>query len=64
MEREERQHLRGVVEEVSGWRKLAVGIVEEREPVEAAAEDAARLSGPGPPPHGAYCRSRRPMSTW
>ncbi|MFF3144808.1 DEAD/DEAH box helicase [Streptomyces sp. NPDC057927] len=42
MEREERQHLRGVVEEVSGWRKLAVGIVEEREPVEAAAEDAAR----------------------
>ncbi|MET4642389.1 superfamily II DNA or RNA helicase [Streptomyces atratus] len=42
MEREERQHLRGVVEEVSGWRKLAASIVKEREPVEAAAEDAAR----------------------
>lgn len=42
MEREERQHLRGVVEEVSGWRKLATRIAEDREPVEAAAEDAAR----------------------
>ncbi|WP_326602233.1 DEAD/DEAH box helicase [Streptomyces sp. NBC_01800] len=42
MEREARQHLRGVVEEISGWRKLAVGIVEQREPVETAAEDAAR----------------------
>lgn len=42
MEREERQHLRGVVEQVSGWRKLAAGIVEQRETVEAAAEDAAR----------------------
>ncbi|MEV4880085.1 DEAD/DEAH box helicase [Streptomyces cyaneofuscatus] len=31
-----------MVEEVSGWRKLAARIVEEREPVEAAAEDAAR----------------------
>lgn len=42
MEREERQYLRGVVEQVSGWRKLAAGIVEERGTVEAAAEDAAR----------------------
>lgn len=42
MEREARQHLRGVVEETSGWRKLAVRIVEQREPVETAAEDAAR----------------------
>ena len=42
MEREARQRLRGVVEEISGWRKLAVGIVEQRETVEAAAEDAAR----------------------
>ncbi|GAA1907347.1 DEAD/DEAH box helicase [Streptomyces sodiiphilus] len=42
MEREARQHLRGVVEEISGWRKLAVQIVEQREPVETAAEDAAR----------------------
>lgn len=42
MEREERQYLRGVVEQVSGWRRLATGIVEERETVEAAAEDAAR----------------------
>ncbi|MEU1531956.1 DEAD/DEAH box helicase [Streptomyces fagopyri] len=42
MEREERQHLRGVVEEVSGWRELATRIAEDREPVEAAAEDAAR----------------------
>lgn len=42
MEREARQHLRGVVEEISGWRKLAVQIVEQCEPVETAAEDAAR----------------------
>lgn len=42
MEREARQHLRGVVEEISGWRKLAVRIVEQREPVEKAAEDASR----------------------
>ncbi|SPF04079.1 DEAD/DEAH box helicase [Streptomyces sp. MA5143a] len=42
MEREERQHLRGVVERVSGWHKLAAGIAEERETVEAAAQDAAR----------------------
>lgn len=42
MQREARHHLRGVVEEISGWRKLAVGIVEQREPVESAAEDAAR----------------------
>ncbi|WP_460062114.1 DEAD/DEAH box helicase [Streptomyces sp. YKOK-I1] len=41
MEREARQHLRGVVEEISGWRKLAVGITEGRERVETAAEDAA-----------------------
>ncbi|GAA2270922.1 DEAD/DEAH box helicase [Streptomyces atrovirens] len=31
-----------MVEEISGWRKLAVQIVEQREPVETAAEDAAR----------------------
>ncbi|MDT0467822.1 DEAD/DEAH box helicase [Streptomyces gibsoniae] len=42
MEREERQHLRGVVEGVSGWRRLAAGIVERRGLVEAAAEDATR----------------------
>ncbi|MCX5294989.1 DEAD/DEAH box helicase [Streptomyces sp. NBC_00193] len=42
MEREARHHLRGVVEDVGGWHKLAVGIVEQREPVETAAEDAAR----------------------
>lgn len=42
MEREERQHLRAVVEEIRGWHKLAARIVEKREPVEAAAENAAR----------------------
>ncbi|MFE5402610.1 DEAD/DEAH box helicase [Streptomyces sp. NPDC056580] len=42
MEREERQHLRGVVDEVSGWHRLAAGIVKKRELVEAAAEDATR----------------------
>lgn len=42
MDREARQHLRGVVEEISGWRRLAVGIVEQRELVETAAEGAAR----------------------
>lgn len=42
MEREARQHLRGVVEEISKWRKLAVQLVEQRKPVETAAEDAAR----------------------
>ncbi|MFE4050482.1 DEAD/DEAH box helicase [Streptomyces sp. YIM B13518] len=31
-----------MVEEISGWRKLAVQIVEQRQPVETAAEDAAR----------------------
>ncbi|WP_318036848.1 DEAD/DEAH box helicase [Streptomyces caniscabiei] len=31
-----------MVEQVSGWRKLAAGIVEERGTVEATAEDAAR----------------------
>ncbi|MFJ4848371.1 MULTISPECIES: DEAD/DEAH box helicase [unclassified Streptomyces] len=31
-----------MAEEVSGWRRLAVGITEERERVEAAAEDATR----------------------
>ncbi|MDX3352481.1 hypothetical protein PV703_03905 [Streptomyces sp. ME01-24h] len=31
-----------MVEEISGWRKLAVQIVEQREPVETAAEEAAR----------------------
>ncbi|MDE1686402.1 DEAD/DEAH box helicase [Streptomyces neyagawaensis] len=31
-----------MVEQVSGWRKLAAGVVEERQTVEAAAEDAAR----------------------
>ncbi|MFF1465253.1 DEAD/DEAH box helicase [Streptomyces sp. NPDC058330] len=30
------------MEEISGWRKLAVQIVEQRKPVETAAEDAAR----------------------
>ncbi|MFM9590388.1 SNF2-related protein [Streptomyces scabiei] len=42
MEREARQHLRGVTEEINGWRRLAVGVVERRGPVETAAEDAAR----------------------
>ncbi|MER6219251.1 DEAD/DEAH box helicase [Streptomyces sp900105755] len=31
-----------MVEQVSGWRKLAARIIEQREPVEAAAEEAAR----------------------
>ncbi|MFD7966879.1 DEAD/DEAH box helicase [Streptomyces zaomyceticus] len=42
MEREARHHLRGVVDDVSGWHKLAAGIAERRGPVESAAEDAAR----------------------
>ncbi|MFC9583556.1 DEAD/DEAH box helicase [Streptomyces yangpuensis] len=42
MEREARHHLRGVVDDVSGWHKLAAGIAEQRRPVESAAEDAAR----------------------
>ncbi|MEH0652209.1 DEAD/DEAH box helicase [Streptomyces scabiei] len=31
-----------MTEEINGWRRLAVGIVEQRGPVETAAEDAAR----------------------
>lgn len=41
MEREERQHLKGVVEEVSGWHKRAASLVKERQAVASAAEAAA-----------------------
>lgn len=42
MKRETRHHLRGVVEDVGGWHKLAAEIAERRGPVESTAEDAAR----------------------
>ncbi|MEV6358491.1 DEAD/DEAH box helicase [Streptomyces hydrogenans] len=41
MEREARHHLRGVVDDVSDWHKLAAGIAARRGPIESAAEDAA-----------------------
>lgn len=41
MEREERQHLKGVVDEVSAWHKRATALVKERQAVTAAAEAAA-----------------------
>lgn len=40
MEREERQHLKGVVVEVAGWRKRATALVKERQTIHAAAETA------------------------
>lgn len=41
MEREERQHLKRVVDDVSGWRKRAISLVKDRQTVHAAAEAAA-----------------------
>lgn len=41
MEQDERQHLKGAVNEVSAWRKRASTLVKERQTVAAAAETAA-----------------------
>ena len=38
MEREERQHLKGAVDEVAGWRKRATALVKERQSVHDAAD--------------------------
>ena len=46
MEREERQNLKGVVDEVSGWHKRAAALIKERQAITAAAEaGAAALLG-------------------
>ena len=41
MEREERQHLKGVADEVSGWTKRAATLVKERQTVRRRGREAA-----------------------
>ncbi len=42
MEREERQHIKGVADEVSGWAKRARKLVSGRQKVSGEAENASR----------------------